>query len=427
MRLITKKLYTASVFITVLVISSSFLCICFAEEKIPGNIFSEYSDNDKNVILVEKDTERLFFVRITDNIPVVLNTYNVFTGKNKGDKIREGDSRTPEGIYFVTGFIPEWKLNRNLYGAGAFPINYPNIVDRIYNKTGHGIWLHGRGIYNNNRRTNGCISLPNDAFLYLKQHIEVDTPVLITRQVEFLSPKEYMKKKKEVFSILKTFLRDWEKGNFEAFASRFYTKFRNNSGEGLREYLERKRKIFAIDKKRRLKISDLIVFKENSSELMYQFKQLYCSDRYIDYGIKRIYFEADNKSNQYKVIAEEFFPENVMTAIAPYIRDFVKRWIQTWQTQDIMKYIKFYDESFKFERGGLKEWEEYKERIFSTTSINFIKFNGLTFRLLKPSLVKVTFVQEYSSDTLKDKGIKTLVLKGCPGDYKIVVERWNPL
>jgi murein L,D-transpeptidase YafK len=413
----------------ILLVTSLSFSNSYAKEtaRIPGNIFSDYSDDNINVILVEKNTERLFFIKINNNIPIILNTYNVFTGKNRGDKTKEGDSRTPEGIYFITGFIPEWKLNRNLYGVGAFPINYPNIVDRIYNKTGHGIWLHGRGIYNNNRRTNGCISLPNDAFLYLKQHIERDTPVLITRQVEFLSPEKYIDKKKEVFSILETLLRDWEKGDFEAFASRFYPNFRNNFGEGLKEYLERKRRIFATDKNRRIKISDLIVFKENSSELMYQFKQLYCSDRYIDYGIKRIYFEADAKEAQYKVIAEEFFPQNIMTGIEPYIRDFINMWIQAWQAQDTAEYFKFYDDSFRFERGGIKEWREYKERVFSETHINFIRINRLKFKILRPSLIKVTFVQEYNSDTLTDKGIKTLVLKGCPGGYRIITERWNPL
>ena len=30
------------------------------------------------------------------------------------------------------------------YGAGAFPLNDPTLMDRLFhNKTGYGIWLHG--------------------------------------------------------------------------------------------------------------------------------------------------------------------------------------------------------------------------------------------------------------------------------------------
>jgi len=31
----------------------------------------------------------------------------------------------------------------DFYGAGAYPVNFPNIWDRRKQRSGHGIWLHG--------------------------------------------------------------------------------------------------------------------------------------------------------------------------------------------------------------------------------------------------------------------------------------------
>src|SRR5258708_25685727 len=67
--------------------------------------------------------------------------YYVSSGKNGGLKVREGDEKTPIGVYHVTESLPRQKLS-DFYGSGAFPINYPNEWDRIQGRNGHGIWLH---------------------------------------------------------------------------------------------------------------------------------------------------------------------------------------------------------------------------------------------------------------------------------------------
>ena len=60
------------------------------------------------------------------------------TGRAQGDKTREGDKRTPEGVYFVEEKVPG-KLDFELYGNYAFSLNFPNPVDRLKGKTGQGI------------------------------------------------------------------------------------------------------------------------------------------------------------------------------------------------------------------------------------------------------------------------------------------------
>ena len=84
-------------------------------------------------------------------------------GKRGVEKTREGDQKTPIGVYHVTASLPRQKLS-DFYGAGAFPINYPNEWDKRQGRNGHGIWLHGTpsDTYSRPpRASDGCIVLAN--------------------------------------------------------------------------------------------------------------------------------------------------------------------------------------------------------------------------------------------------------------------------
>ncbi|CAI6147276.1 MAG: hypothetical protein SPLUMA1_SPLUMAMAG1_01934 [uncultured Sulfurimonas sp.] len=56
------------------------------------------------------------------------------------DKIREGDLRTPIGVYKLVK-----KLSKvdSFYGPLAFATSYPNSYDKYLGKNGSGIWIHG--------------------------------------------------------------------------------------------------------------------------------------------------------------------------------------------------------------------------------------------------------------------------------------------
>jgi murein L,D-transpeptidase YafK len=104
----------------------------------------------------------------------VLKTFRIAVGKADGDKQAEGDNRTPEGIYFAQNHLdglPE------KYGPKAIPIDFPNPIDRIERKTGHGIWLHGvdhDGRIEEAKATEGCVVFYNSDISslgnYLKGH-----------------------------------------------------------------------------------------------------------------------------------------------------------------------------------------------------------------------------------------------------------------
>src|SRR5690606_21543483 len=98
--------------------------------------------SQRHAIVVNLGTSRLYLLENRDGVPRLVGDFYATIGKNGTRKDVEGDQKTPVGVYFITGFIEPDKLP-DLYGAGAFPINYPNVWDQRHGRTGFGIWLHG--------------------------------------------------------------------------------------------------------------------------------------------------------------------------------------------------------------------------------------------------------------------------------------------
>ena len=120
--------------------------------------------------------------------------FYVTIGKNGTGKYVEGDQKTPIGVYFVTGFIPSEDLP-DLYGDGAFPINYPNAWDRSHNRTGYGIWLHGTPSKFYSRApkdSDGCVIVSNNDLNTLSRFIDVgETPIVIVDNINWITKDEF--------------------------------------------------------------------------------------------------------------------------------------------------------------------------------------------------------------------------------------------
>ena len=82
-----------------------------------------------------------------------------------------------------------------LYGNGAFPINYPNSWDKRNNKTGYGIWIHGvpRDTYSRPPlASEGCVVTSNKTLLKLKEFIHLgETKIILTEEIDWITKKEW--------------------------------------------------------------------------------------------------------------------------------------------------------------------------------------------------------------------------------------------
>lgn len=136
----------------------------------------------KNV-LVEK-SRRLLTLVLADgrkkSFPIALG------GEPVGHKWRRGDSRTPEGTYFV-----DWKNTDSDYYL-SMRISYPNqedrrIAERLGVNPGGQIMIHGYPNdarppykkYKNSDWTDGCIAVSNFAMQEIWLAVREDTPITI--------------------------------------------------------------------------------------------------------------------------------------------------------------------------------------------------------------------------------------------------------
>jgi L,D-transpeptidase catalytic domain len=145
-------------------------------------VFSELMQNERldrqHAVIVDKHTQQLYLFANRGRWQLV-DHWPCSTGKNPGRKQKEGDFRTPEGIYFVTRKV-SWRYLEDTYGSYALPLNYPNWEDRRAHRSGSAIWIHGTNKELRDRDSNGCVVLENSSIEALAGSIRLyRTPVII--------------------------------------------------------------------------------------------------------------------------------------------------------------------------------------------------------------------------------------------------------
>ena len=257
---------------------------------------------DKYIFLVEKMSQYLLIYRGKD----LEALYPVTTGKDWEDKWREGDRRTPEGIYYFTEFIPPERLPR-MYGGIAVVLNYPNPVDRILGKGGSGIWLHGSDEEDRNNipfSTRGCVVAGNTDLREIIKRIRIDnTLIAIYKEI----PSEI--KLDDVKAFLKSWEESWERKDLKKYLSHYSKRFTWKRG-GFEEWKRYKRRVILNKKRIEVEVRDLtlLAFRRGlSKEVEYyvaEFYQIYRSDTYSDRGLKRLYIMREG--GKLRIIREEF-------------------------------------------------------------------------------------------------------------------------
>ncbi len=178
-----------------------------ADDSLPASLI-RIPDSVKTLFIAEVTTAQFHRFDRSDDVVVRNGSYNMSIGQNGSGKERAGDKRTPLGVYFVTEQLDTSRLHEK-YGATAFPLDYPNAWDRLANRDGDGIWVHGvdpLGGDRPERDTDGCIALPNEDLLSLEPEFEDNvTPVIVTLKVDWEDGSENQALQAE----LEEHVRDW--------------------------------------------------------------------------------------------------------------------------------------------------------------------------------------------------------------------------
>ena len=175
----------------------------------------QISDTIPFVLYADLPSSRLHVFAQQNGGLVRLSDYYITIGRAGFGKEREGDLKTPVGVYHVDGYIPGTQLHAR-YGAGALTTDYPNTLDRFLNRTGYGIWLHGTEpgwINRGPRASEGCITLSNPDFEELVTQLgsHRDIPIVIDDNPEWIEAEKIQQARNDILtSIIKSADRSME-------------------------------------------------------------------------------------------------------------------------------------------------------------------------------------------------------------------------
>ncbi|MBA3058769.1 MAG: L,D-transpeptidase family protein [Gammaproteobacteria bacterium] len=206
-------------------------------EAIPSQ-FVSLSRRNKHAIAVDTEKARLYLFENTVTGTRLLANYYISVGKAGVGKTVEGDQRTPLGVYFITSNLDPKSL-KDLYGSGALPVNYPNVLDLRRGKTGSGIWLHGTPSSQFTRApqaTDGCVAVANPDLVRIIRTVEIrTTPVLIGKNLNWVRPDKLAGQKKQFSEILQTWTNAKRKGR-ENELLQFYANDFSAEGKDLKSF-----------------------------------------------------------------------------------------------------------------------------------------------------------------------------------------------
>jgi murein L,D-transpeptidase YafK len=264
-----------------------------------------YFENKKNILFCNKLARTLSVYYVNKGKFKKIKTFNVIVGK-LGDKKKEGDLKTPIGVYKLDAVLNNID---SFYGPFAFETTYPNLYDELLGKDGHGIWIHGKPLDGKKRPdlSKGCIVLDNSDLNYLKKLIDYKNTYLLINNANPLTAT-----KEEIADILAFIYRwraAWRDNNLENYKTFYDDDFKYYNGKNLKEFLNYKKKIFAIRKHQNVRIYfrniNIIPYQNIQNDKIFRIdmKELYKADNYKFAGPKEIFVKLTD--NGYKIILEK--------------------------------------------------------------------------------------------------------------------------
>ena len=262
-----------------------------------------YIESYSNILTCDKSSSKLtLYIKDNNESYKLQKQYNAYTGKIGGDKLKEGDLKTPIGIYDLTKKIS--KLD-SFYGPLAFVTSYPNAYDKYRGKNGSGIWIHGlpteqeRSDY-----TKGCIAIDNQSIECLDRHIDIDKTLLIINK-----EKSNIEVNKKVLSSILAELYSWRYSwiynDIENYLNYYSPEFVRHDGMSYKRFLKYKERIFKKRETKEIIFKNVNVLPYPNSSNIYKisFIEKYRSKSFEFIGDKVLIVKFDN--NKIKIITEK--------------------------------------------------------------------------------------------------------------------------
>ena len=260
----------------------------------------------EHAIVVDTQKSRLYLYKNDNGRPRFVADYYISHGKLGADKTREGDKKTPTGVYHVTSSLSPKKVG-DFYGSGAFPINYPNEWDKRQGRTGHGIWLHGTPSDTYSRppkASDGCVVLSNVDLDSLAKNLQIGlTPVIISNSIEWLTFDDWQNERSTLTKKIDEWRSDWESKDVNRYLKHYSAKFRTND-QNLEQFAQQKRKVNGSKEWIKVMLSNTSMFRDPGKEelVVVTFEQDYQSNNLSNQMKKRQYWIREDGT--WKIVFE---------------------------------------------------------------------------------------------------------------------------
>lgn len=234
-----------------------------APEMVPRAVL-QLRDDQKYVLVVDAKQSRLYVYQNQNGQPKFITDYYITQGKLGVNKLKEGDQKTPLGVYTITSRVAQARLP-DFYGSGALRINYPNEWDKVNGRGGSGIWLHGTPFDRYSRpplASDGCVILTNPDLKKLEMSIEIgNTPVIISDQVEFISKVSWIAERNIASNMVDTWRHDIESMDPVRVRKNYSGKFKSSLGEDLNTWLEKNKRSLSGTNPLSIKLREMSLFR----------------------------------------------------------------------------------------------------------------------------------------------------------------------
>ena len=369
-------------------------------EGLPAAVVTLGKVDSFHVLLVDKSLQALFlYYYQADGRPEFIGAFPCSTGRGRGGKVREGDRRTPEGVYFFTNVFRDNKVT--IFGKTAYHMNYPDPFDRAEERAGNGIYLHGTNRPLGSRATNGCVVMNNKDLDKLSRHVQLhDTPIIISRRLSWFNDEEFAAERERF-------------GDYLSAQQEELTQMAEPPlPQGARLLPQR---AVLLREGGRILVRLPVV----KGEALAGWRRIYLA-RYPDQPqvLARIWQPLESYAG-----VETTRPRpSVRKAILGLLQD----WVQAWESRDVDRYIAFYSKKFRAYGMNYRQWRAYKTRLTREYSAIDIQINDIQIKV-RGQKALARFHQAYVSDKFEDVGYKTLRLSFEGERWKIRREDWRPL
>jgi murein L,D-transpeptidase YafK len=263
----------------------------------------------RHLLVADLQHARVYVMENRDGALALVRHHYASMGKNGAGKQARGDNRTPIGVYHITRWLRDEALPE-LYGAGAWPTNYPNPWDVFRRRTGDGIWLHGVPRDTESRAprsSEGCVTMANDDLLALQPYIDLgNTPVVLSNELEWVAPDALQRERDEFLDRIESWRSRWDARDTEAYLA-FYGGDFTAEGMGRQEFAAHKRRVNAAKKFIEVELSEISLYRYPGTEtplMLAEFTMDYRSSNYRFRGRKQQFWKQD-EAGEWKIFREE--------------------------------------------------------------------------------------------------------------------------